>query len=98
MSDQPIHRESDSRSCGASTVVAGQSSVYANDLLVSVDGDPNSHGGGVLVAATNQVFVEDKLVVNVGDTAGADSLCPDPGGEHCSPDATSGSSNVYVGD
>ena len=90
-----IHRETDSRVCGASTNVAGNSTVFANGLLVSVDGDPNSHGGGSLNASTNQVFVQGKMVVEVGDAASPDSLCPIP--PHCGPDSSSGSPNVFVG-
>ena len=46
-----IHRNTDPRACGATTIVSGQSTVYANDKLISVNGDPNSHGGGALAAA-----------------------------------------------
>lgn len=93
-----IHRHGDSRSCGASTVVAGNSTVFANGKLVSVNGDPNSHGGGALSAGCNNVFVEGKLVVDVGDGAAGDGLCPVPGGPHCGPSSTSGSGDVTVGD
>ena len=93
----PIHRDTDGRICGATTTVAGQSNVFANNLLVSVDGDPNSHGGGELVAGSRNVFVNSKAVVNDSpDSAGADSLCPIP--PHCGPDTSGGSSNVFVGD
>ena len=91
-----IHRNSDSRACGAATVVAGQSTVYANDLLVSVNGDPNSHGAGALSASCHDVYVNGILVVDLGDSAAPDTLCPIP--PHCAPSATSASSNVYVGD
>lgn len=93
-----IHRNSDSRACGAATVVSGQSTVYANDLLVSVNGDPNSHGAGALSAGCNEVYVNGILVVDLGDSAAADSLCPPLAGAHCAPSATSASSNVFVGD
>lgn len=92
-----VHRNGDARSCGASTIVSGQSTVFANGKLVSVDADRNSHGGGALQASCNQVFVNGKLVVKKGNSASPDSLCPDEGGEHCSPNATSGSGNVFVG-
>jgi len=92
-----IHRHSDSRACGASTVVVGQSTVYANNLLVSVNGDPNSHGGGALSAGSNQVYAGGILVVNHSpDGAAADALCPIP--PHCGPDTSQGSPDVYVGD
>lgn len=93
-----IHRNSDSRTCGAATVVAGQSTVFSNLLLVSVDGDPNSHGAGALSAATDQVFAGGIMVVNVGDSAAPDLLCPTLAGPHCSPASSSGSPNVFVGD
>jgi uncharacterized Zn-binding protein involved in type VI secretion len=93
-----IHRQDDSRSCGATTVVSGQTTVFAGGKLVAVNGDQNSHGGGALVAATNNVFINGKMVVNVGDTAGPDSLCPVPGGPHCAPAATSGLGTIVVGD
>lgn len=92
-----IHRNTDSRVCGASTVVTGNTTVYANNLLVSVNGDPNSHGAGNLSASTNQIFVENKMVVEVGDGASPDGLCPPLGGSHCGPSSSSGSSNVFVG-
>ena len=72
-----IHRDTDGRSCGATTTVNGQSSVFANALLVAVNEDPNTHGGGGLIADCNQVFCEGKLVVNHSpDNAAADSICP----------------------
>ena len=93
-----IHRQDDSRSCGATTIVSGQSTVYAGGKLISVDGDLNSHGGGALAAATKDVFVNGKMVVNVGDSASADDLCPTVGEEHCAPEAASGLGTVIVGD
>lgn len=92
-----IHRNTDSRSCGASTVVTGNGSVFANNLLVSVNGDPNSHGGGSLSASTNQIFAENLMVVEVGDSASPDALCIPLGGAHCGPSSASGSTNVFVG-
>lgn len=94
-----IHRHSDPRSCGATTVVVGQSNVYANGLLVSVNGDPNTHGAGELIATSNQVYVNNKLVVSHGpDAANPDGLCVPLGEPHCSPDTAGGSPNVFVGD
>ena len=92
-----VHRNTDDRTCGATTGVIGQDSVYANSLLISVDGDTNSHSGGALTAACNNVFVNNKMVVDKGDDAGADGLCPTAGGEHCSPNAKGASGNVFVG-
>jgi uncharacterized Zn-binding protein involved in type VI secretion len=93
-----IHRQDDSRSCGATTIVSGQSTVYAGGKLVSVNGDGNTDGGGALSAATNNVFIGGIMIVNVGDSAAPDSLCPIPGGAHCSPSASSGLDSVQVGD
>jgi len=94
-----IHRDTDPRTCGASTVVAGQGNVYSNSLLVSVNADPNTHGGGSLSAASRNVFVNNKLVVNHSpDGAAPDALCPPLGGAHCGPATAGGSPNVFVGD
>ena len=94
-----IHRNTDARSCGATTTVVGQSTVYANSLLVSVNGDTNTHGGGELGAANNNVFVNGILVVNdTPESASPDALCSPLGGAHCSPVTAGGSSNVFVGD
>jgi hypothetical protein len=93
-----VHRDTDSRTCGASTGVIGQGNVYANDLLVSVNGDTNSHGGGALKAKCNEVYVNNIMVVDKGDDANPDGLCAPVGGEHCSPNAKLASGNVIVGD
>jgi len=94
----PVHRNTDDRKCGATTIVSGQSTVFVNNLLISVNGDENTHGGGAISAACNNVFVENKLVARVGNDASQDALCPVVGGDHCNPSVTSGSSNVFVGD
>jgi hypothetical protein len=94
-----IHRLTDPRTCGATTVVVGQGNVYANNLLVSVNGDPNTHGGGNLIAGSNSVFINNILVVNhTPDNASPDALCPPLGGAHCAPATAGGSPNVFVGD
>lgn len=94
----PVHRNSDSRSCGASTNVAGQGNVYVNGLLASVQGDPNTHGGGALGATNNDgtVFVNGILVNLLGSDASPDALCPIPGGSHCNPKASQASPNVFA--
>ncbi len=92
-----IHRHSDARSCGATTTVSGQGKVYANNLLVSVDGDPNSHGAGALIAGSKQVFINNLLVVNhTPDQSNPDNICPIP--PHCNPETAGGSPDVFVGD
>lgn len=95
----PVHRDTDSRTCGATTTVSNQSTVYANNLLIAVNGDPNSHGAGNLIAGCKEVYVEGKLVVNhTPDSSSADNLCPPLGGDHCGPDTAQGSPTVFVGD
>jgi len=95
---KPVHRHTDSRVCGATTVVVGQSTVIANGLLVSVQGDPNTHGGGALGATVNpgSVIIEGKEMVVVGSSAAPDALCPIPGGPHCDPKSSSGSDDVLA--
>ena len=91
-----VHRDGDSRACGASTNAAC-ANVFTNNKITSVDGNPNSHGGGSLNAANPNVFIGNILVVVNGNGASPDALCPIPGGPHCGPSATSGSPNVYIG-
>jgi hypothetical protein len=92
-----VHRNTDSRPCGATTDVKGQSTVYVNNKKVSVDKDPNTHSGGELTAANPEVYVNNKLVVILGNSAKPDSYCPLPGGSHCNPKAYSASGDTYVG-
>ena len=95
----PIHRNGDARNCGATTIVAGQGTVFANGKLVSVNGDPNSHGAGGLIAGCNNVYAGGILVVNhTPDGAAPDGSCPSAGGNHCAPETAQGSPNVNVGD
>ncbi len=91
-----VHRNGDSRACGASTI-ASNPNVFVNNKLAAVDGNPNSHGGGSLNAANPNVFIGNKLVVINGNSAAPDALCPLPGGAHCAPSATSASGDVYIG-
>jgi len=93
-----VHRHGDLRTCGASTIVVGQNTVFAGGQLIAVDADPNSHGAGNLIAATREVYINGRMVVNVGDDAYADNLCFDLGGEHCSPNALTGLPTVIIGD
>lgn len=91
------HRNGDSRSCGATTVVSGQSFVTVEGQLWAVDKDPNSHGGGALNASTPYITISGKKIVIAGDSAAPDSLCPIPGGNHCNPAAVGFSSLIKVG-
>ena len=91
-----VHRQGDSRICGATTV-AQQNTVRANNRWVSIDADPNTHVGGPLRATdtVGKVRVENRPVILNGDPAGPDSLCPIP--PHCGPNASSASPNVRAG-
>lgn len=94
-----IHRHGDARACGATTIVSGQSTVFANSKLIAVNGDPNTHGAGNLVAGSNNVFINSIAVVNhSADGSAADNLCPSAGGTHCAPVTAAGSPDVFVGD
>ena len=92
------HREDDSRTCGATTVVTGQSTVYVNGKLWAVKDDPNTHGSGQLINTTGSTVIinNKKIIVNGPDNAQPDSLCPEPGGEHCNPKTSQGSGDVFA--
>lgn len=90
-----IHRDTDPRSCGASTTVQNQSSVYVNNLLWAVKGSFNSHGAGGLINSGTTVFVENTpIIVNAPDAAQPDNLCP-VSAEHCNPFTAGGSSDCF---
>lgn len=85
------HRDTDARSCGATTVVEGQSSTYVNSLLWAVHNDPNSHGEGRLIATGQDVIIENKLViVHTPDHANPDNL------GHTDPMTATGSDSVFA--
>lgn len=92
-----VHRLGDARNCGASTIVIGQGSVFANSKLVSVLNDINTHKKGELLASNNDgtVFAGGLPIVLLGSTAKPDLLCPSAGGPHCLPIAAAGSGNVF---
>ena len=93
------HRHGDARACGATTIVSGQSTVFMNGVLQSVNGDPNTHGAGNLIAGSKEVFAGGILCVNNSeDSAAADSLCVPVGGAHCAPVTAGGSPNIFIGD
>lgn len=87
-----VHRDGDSRSCGATTKVIGQSTVYLNGKLVSVEGDTCSHGGGALKASNNTGvwYINGKKVVYNNSSASPDLL------GHPNPKAASGSSDGWA--
>lgn len=92
-----VHRDKDSRICGAKTTVVGQSTVFANGQLISVQGDTNTHGNGGLSASINPgtVFINGKEMVVEGSDASPDKLCPILGSPHCNPVASQGSPDVF---
>lgn len=91
------HRHGDQRSCGATTVVSGQSFVTVDGQLWAVENDQNTHGGGGLIASKTYIKIGGKSVIVVNDSANQDNLCPSLGGEHCNPKASSGSNLINVG-
>jgi hypothetical protein len=92
------HRDTDSRSCGAKTIVTNQSTVFVNNLLWAVKGDKNTDGNGGLKPTTGQtVFIEGKNVIVHGpDDAEQDNKCPILGGKHCNPQTDQGSSDTFI--
>jgi uncharacterized Zn-binding protein involved in type VI secretion len=92
-----IHRHGDSRACGATTIVTGQSTVRAGGQLIAVNGDGNTDGGGALTTSHPTIRINGKGIIVVGDSAAADALCPIPGGAHCAPNASSGLGTITVG-
>tara|TARA_B100001057_G_C22435568_1_gene789145 strand:+ start:117 stop:416 length:300 start_codon:yes stop_codon:yes gene_type:complete len=93
-----VHRLGDSRSCGATTVTR-VTNVRVNNRPISVDRDTNTHGAGHLNASetVGKVRANSIPVILISDTASPDNLCPIPGGNHCSPNASSASPNVRAG-
>jgi hypothetical protein len=82
------HRDTDSRACGATTIVSGQDFVTVDDKLWSVNGDDNTDGGGALSTSHSWLTIADKGIIVNGDSAASDSLCFPIGGNHCAPSAT----------
>lgn len=89
-----VHRHGDTRECGATTVVTGQSTVFVNSVLVAVVGDECTHLEGDLVSTSpGTVRVNGKKVIVITDT----NTEPDSAA-HVSPadDPASGSPNVFA--
>ena len=91
-----VHLNTQSRTCGATTIVSGQDFMKIDGLLVSVEGDLNSHGGGNLISSQSFVKINGKDVILKGDDALPDGLCGSAGGEHCSPNAAEGTSLMTI--
>lgn len=70
------HRNTDSRFCGASTIVTGQSTVFVNSLLWAVEGDKDTHcneGALIAVYGPPSIKIEGKFAIcAVGDIAAPD--------------------------
>lgn len=96
------HRKDDLRTCGAKTIVIGQSSVFVNNKLWAVEGDINTDGEGQLIPVTgNSVYVENEIVIVHGpDDAEPDLICPTKGGPgpeiHCQPKTAQGSDDLIL--
>ena len=86
-----IHRNNDARSCGAKTQVQGQTTVFMNGELVSVQDDPNTHGAGNLKADNNDGSIRagGKTVVLVGSNSDSDNQ------SHNNSAATGGSPDIF---
>lgn len=88
------HCEGNLRSCGAKTVVVGQSHVRINGKLWAVENDPDDHGGGGLISSGQvNIRINGKKAIVVGDHAFPDFFCGQRGQsqEHCDPIAMTGS-------
>ena len=92
----PVHRDTDARICGCSTIVVNQSTVFANNLLIAVFGDPDTCTSGELLATINPgtIFIENLELVVVGSDAIPDKCCKYD--LHCNPKSATGSPNVFA--
>lgn len=90
------HRHGDNRICGATTTVVGQSTVFVENKLFSVEGDTDTHSAGALIASGSTVFVNGKKVIILGDHANPDVLCFTVGAPHCDPYTVTASGTVSV--
>ena len=73
-----VHRNTDSRACGALTTVIGQSTVYVNNLLWAVEFDTDTHCDpkGPLKPTKRQIFIQNKNVIVVNDGFHANDFEP----------------------
>jgi len=90
------HRDKDQRSEMSLTRVLGQTTVFVNNELWSIEDDEDSDGaGGLISKSPGTVYINNKkVIVKDLDDAQPDSLCPIRGGEHCHPHPSTGSSDV----
>lgn len=89
-----VHRNLDSRLCGARTDATGQSTVYVDGVLVAVEGDIDNHSkGGALKPTNNSVYVNGKKLSAIGDPALTDTVGDQT---HHNTNAKDGSTAVFV--
>ena len=86
-----LHRNNDLRECGATTIVTGQSTVFAGGELVAVVGDESSHDGGAFLDNVRTIFINSLRVIGVGDDA------EDDGDGHTDTNASTGISTISIG-
>jgi len=88
------HRHGDSRICGATTVVTGQSTVTVDGKLWAVKGDPNTDRGGALINTTGSSVTINGIpvIVDGPDNAGSDNLLFPP---HNNPKTEDGAASVF---
>lgn len=73
------HRNTDTRNCGAHTIVSGQSTVFVNGKLWAVENDQEDHGHGNLVSVSaGTVFISGKKVIVQTDQAVGDDATHQP--------------------
>lgn len=90
------HRHGDKRKCGGTTDVKGQSTVFVNNKLWAVSGDPVDHKGGGLIPTGETIRINNKLVIcHTPDSAVPDDLCPAPF-FHCEPITDQGSGDTFA--
>lgn len=69
------HRDTDTRNCGAKTIVSGQSSVFVNGKLWAVENDQEDHIHGELISVSvGTVLINGKKVIILTDQALADDV------------------------
>jgi len=90
------HRYGDTRVCGATTVVIGQSTVTIDGKLWAVKGDTNTHSSGALINSTGTSVTINgiPIIVHGPDHASADDLCIPVGEPHCDPYTSDGATNT----
>ena len=92
-----VHRDKDSRSCGATTIGTG-TNVRVNGRTVAVQGDKNSHGGGALTSTVPTVRVGSKPIIVQNNPAARDNHKDSFGNfDHPNPRARGASANVRAG-